>query len=60
MQEKLELFKDAGVALLACKACADMFAKSDQLEAMGFDVIYMGVPPTEMLQDGWTCLTYYR
>jgi len=29
------------------------FAKSDQLEAMG-------VPLTEMLQDGRTCLTYYR
>jgi hypothetical protein len=53
LQEELELFKDAGLALLACKACTDMFAKSDQPEAMG-------VPLTEMLQDGWTCLTYYR
>ncbi len=58
LQEEMALLKDAGVELLACKACADRFGKSEQLEAMGINVIYMGMPLTEMLQNGWTCLTY--
>ncbi len=58
LQEELELLKDAGVELQACKACSDMHRVSDQLEAMGIEVKYMGVPLTEMLQGGWTCLTY--
>jgi len=31
---------------------------SEQLEAMEINVIDMGMPLTEMLQNGWTCLTY--
>ena len=58
LQEELELLKDAGVELQACKACADMYGVGDKLEALGIDVIYMGVPLTEMLKEGWTCLTY--
>ena len=58
LQEELELLKDAGVELLACKACSDMHGVSDKLEALDIEVIYMGVPLTEMLQSGWTCLTY--
>ena len=58
LQEELELLKDAGVELQACKACSDMHGVSDQLEALGIEVKYMGVPLTEMLQGGWTCLTY--
>jgi hypothetical protein len=57
-QEELEDLKAAGVELLACKACADLYGVTDKLEALGIQVIYMGAPLTEMLKTGWTCLTF--
>jgi hypothetical protein len=35
LQEKLEEFKAAGVELVACKACADLYGVADQLRAVG-------------------------
>jgi hypothetical protein len=58
LQEELEDLQAAGVELLACKACADLYGVSDQLASLGIEVIYMGVPLTEMLKTGWTCLTF--
>jgi hypothetical protein len=58
LQEELEDLKAAGVELLACKACADLYGVTDKLTALGIDVIYMGAPLTEMLKTGWTCLTF--
>jgi hypothetical protein len=57
LQEELEDLQAAGVELLACKACADLYGVSDKLKALGIEVIYMGAPLTEMLKTGWTCLT---
>jgi hypothetical protein len=47
-----------GVELLACKRCADEFGVTEKLEALGIEVIYMGVPMTEMLKTGWRQLTF--
>jgi hypothetical protein len=58
LQEELEDLKAAGVELLACKACADLYGVTDKLTALGIEVIYMGAPLTEMLKTGWTCLTF--
>jgi len=58
LQEKIAAMKDDGVELQACKACADMYGVSDQLIGFGVDVQYMGIPLTDMLKSGWTCLTY--
>jgi hypothetical protein len=58
LQEELEDLKAAGVELLACKACADLYGVTDKLQALGIEVIYMGQPLTEMLKTGWTCLTF--
>ena len=58
LQDELQLLKDAGVELQACKACSDRYGVSEKLEELGFEVTYMGVPLTEMLQGDWTCLTY--
>jgi hypothetical protein len=49
---------DNGVQVLACRACADMYGKSAELEVMGVNVIYVGESVTEMLKDGWVTLTY--
>jgi hypothetical protein len=58
LQKELEDLKAAGVELLACKACGDLYGVSDKLEALGIKVIYMGQPLTEMLKTGWQCLTF--
>ena len=58
LQEELEDLKAAGVEVLACKACADLYGVADKLRALGIEVIFMGQPLTEMLKSGWTCLTF--
>jgi hypothetical protein len=58
LQEELEDLKAAGVELQACKACADLYGVTDKLKSLGIEVIYMGVPLTQMLKMGWTCLTF--
>jgi hypothetical protein len=58
LQEGIQQMKEAGVELLACKACSDMYGVSDKLAALGVDVKYMGVPVTDMLKSGWTSLTF--
>jgi hypothetical protein len=30
----------------------------EKLKSLGIEVIYMGVPLTQMLKTGWTCLTF--
>ncbi|MGO8760725.1 MAG: DsrE family protein [Desulfobaccales bacterium] len=57
LQEELEDLKAAGVELLACQACADLYSVTDELRDLGIEVIFMGKPLTEMLKSGWTCLT---
>jgi hypothetical protein len=58
LQEELELLKEAGVELLACKACADMHGVSEMLSDLGIEVKYMGQVLTDMLKSDWTCLTF--
>ena len=58
LQEDLEELKAAGVELLACKACSDLYGVTDKLQALGIEVIYVGQPFTEMLKAGWQCLTF--
>ena len=58
LQDYIKRMKDEGVELFACKACADMYGVSDKLASLGIDVKYMGKPLTDMLQSGWTSLTF--
>lgn len=57
LQKELVQVKNAGVELLACKACADRYNVTDQLTALGLQVIYMGAPLTEYLKNGAKVLT---
>jgi hypothetical protein len=51
--------KEAGVALFACKACADIYGVSDKLSSLGIDVKYMGVPLTQYLKNKeWVTVTF--
>lgn len=58
LQQEIQKMKDAGIELLACKACADRYGVSETLQGLGVDVKYMGVGLTEMLKGGWTTLTF--
>ncbi len=58
LQEELAELKAAGVELVACKACTDLYGVTDQIQALGVEVMFMGQPFTEMLKSGWTCLTF--
>lgn len=58
LQQAVKQMQEAGVELLACKACADLYGVSDKLAALGVEVKYMGVPVTGMLKSGWTSLTF--
>ena len=57
LQELLPELQEAGVELMACKACAEAFGAGDALKYMGLDVRYIGQDLTDMLKEGWVCLT---
>lgn len=57
IQEKVKEALEAGVHITACKACADQLGVTDNLEKLGIEVIYWGVPLTEILQNDETLLT---
>ena len=58
IQAKVKAMAEEGVKLEACKACADSYGVSESLGKLGVEVKYMGVPLTEMLQQGWRVLTF--
>lgn len=51
LQARLSTMRDAGVRLRACKACADEYGVSPDLEKLGIVVEYMGQPLTEFLKN---------
>lgn len=52
LQGEIAQMIEAGVVLEACKACADRYGVSADLEQLGIDVRYMGIPLTEYLKNG--------
>ncbi len=51
LQEHIIEMKEAGVKLLACKKCSDLYGVSDDLRRLGIEVKYMGKPLTNYLRD---------
>jgi hypothetical protein len=58
LQEEILKMKDLGVEILVCKACADIYGVSEDLQKLGLVVRYVGKDLTEMLKTGWTTLTF--
>jgi len=59
LQEKVSKMIEAGIEVVACKACADSYpGVSPVLESLGVDVKYMGAPLTEMLKSNWSTLCF--
>ena len=57
IQNKIKEALEAGVHITACKACADQLGVTDDLERLGIEVIYWGVPLTEILANNEKILT---
>lgn len=53
LQDYIRKIIEVGVKVEACKACADNYKVSKDLERLGIEVKYMGVPLTDYLKDGW-------
>jgi hypothetical protein len=51
LQEHIIELKEAGVKLLACKKCSDLYGVSHDLRRLGIEVKYMGKPLTDYLRD---------
>jgi hypothetical protein len=58
LQNYLQKMIEEGVEVFACKACADMYGVSEKLSALGLEVKFIGKDLSEMLQNGWTSLTF--
>ena len=59
IQDYLKRMREAGVRIVACKACSDSYGVSEKLTKLGIDVKYMGVPLTELLKsDQWKVITF--
>ena len=58
VQAKLKDLMEAGVKVLACKACADEMNITGILEELGVEVVYVGSIMSQLLNDGWASLTF--
>ena len=58
VQDYLKRMQDAGVIVVACRACADEYGVSKTLEGLGIEVKYMGQPLTEILKRGEKLITF--
>lgn len=57
IQEKVKELLSSGVAVSACKACADQLGVTESLEEVGIEVKYWGEPLTEILKAGEKLIT---
>jgi len=57
LQDHIVKIKESGVNVLACKACAENYGITNQLEDLGAEVKYMGEGLTEYLKEGYRMLT---
>lgn len=57
LQEYLRKIMDAGVDVRACKGCSDQYGISEQLEALGITVLYIGKELTDYIKEGREILT---
>ncbi len=58
LQDYVRRMQEAGIGVVACRACADAYGVTAALEALGIEVAYMGQPLTEMLKGDWKVLTF--
>lgn len=54
----LAKMKEAGVELIACKACADLYGVSSDLERAGIEVKYSGTYLTDFIKSGKKIISF--
>lgn len=57
IQQRIKDAQDAGVYVTACKGCSDQLGVSEQLEALGVDVQYLGIALSNVLKNDEKLLT---
>jgi hypothetical protein len=57
IQQRVIDAMDAGVYVTACKGCSDQLGVSNQLEALGVDVQYLGTALSNVLKNDEALLT---
>jgi hypothetical protein len=58
LQDQVKAMMKDGVAVQACRACADIYGVTQTLENLGIEVKYMGSPMSRMLKEGVEFLTF--
>ncbi len=58
LQDYITKIREAGVDIAACKACADNYGVSGNLEKLGIDVKYIGEPFTQLLKENHKIITF--
>ncbi len=58
LQNYVQKMMEAEVEVVACKACADSFEVTPDLEELGIEVKYMGKPLTEILKSDVKLVTF--
>lgn len=58
LQEELKPVQDAGVRVIACKACAEKFGVVPELEDLGIEVFYTGEFLTDWIKSGDKYITF--
>jgi hypothetical protein len=58
LKAKVKEIQDAGVRVVACRACAELYGLVPQIEALGVEVFYTGEYLTEWTRSGNKLLTF--
>lgn len=58
LQEYVARMLEAGIEVVACKACTDSYGISDEVEKLGIEVKFMGQPLTHMLKRNSKLITF--
>ena len=58
IQARVKEVEQAGIEVIACKACSDKLGVTDPIEKAGFKVVYVGQIMSQLLRDGWASLTF--
>lgn len=58
LQAKVRAMGADGVIVQACVVCADSYGVSERLRSMDIEVKPMGRPLADMIQGGWSVLTF--
>lgn len=58
LQERMAAMGELGVRFVACKACADSYPVTEELEKLGVEVFYTGQFLTDWLQSDGSVVTF--